>query len=183
VATGPVSVLKLLIRPLIAVAAAGALLYVCWLGCEYRWRLGFIPASLHVHRVLYAKEKVWGLGPGGNEAGIIVYELPADAAQVVARQAAPYLSMLPGTGRSQYQDWRATPIDPPVRVFDRILGSADICDVICEGPEDPGLRVDPQIVRLVNHTLARSGAYYSGGSNGLLIIAPATRRAVFVYAK
>lgn len=175
--------LKRPIRPLIAVAAAGALLYVGWLGHERRWRLGFIPASLHVHRVLYAETKVWGLGPGGNEAGIIVYELPADAAQAVARQAAPYLSTLPGNGRSQYQEWRATPIDPPVRVFNRILGSADICDVICEGPEDLGLRVDPQIVRLVNHTLAHPGAYYSSGRNGLLIIAPATRRAVFVYGK
>ena len=158
-------------------------LCTAWLGWEHSWRVGFLPRSLRISRILYANERIFGLGPGGNEAGIIVYALSSNAAAAALRGGVSYLEGRPGQGRSLYRDWKATPMKAPVRVFGRVLGSTDICDVICAGPEAAGVHADPQIIRQVNQSLAQRGSYYSSGPNGLLVVSPASRRAVFAYAK
>jgi hypothetical protein len=70
-----------------------------------------VPAYLQVSKVLYVKEESWGFGPGGNETGLLVYELPADVAAAI------------GGNRHQYEgvSFRGCPL-----VDSHLLGLADL---------------------------------------------------------
>lgn len=66
---------------------------VPWAGCKlYRsHHLSFVPEALNVTNVLYVSEQSWGFGPGGNETGLLAFQLPASVAQQVKAHGADYL--------------------------------------------------------------------------------------------
>ncbi|MDB5588576.1 MAG: hypothetical protein JWP26_3546 [Devosia sp.] len=50
---------------------------------------------MNVSNVVYVSEQSWGFGPGGNETGILVFEMPASVAAELKDRGIDYLEELP----------------------------------------------------------------------------------------
>ncbi|HAN46206.1 MAG TPA: hypothetical protein DCQ32_06595 [Cyanobacteria bacterium UBA8156] len=139
---------------LLGVALGSVLAFQYW---EYRARLGLVPPCLQVSRLLYAKEKVWGWGPGGHEAGLLVFALPDSIAlNPNFRQACP----LP---------WLQTPGDRPLAHF---LNSPSF-----------DLSIDPALATAIDQAFRQPGSYYHRLHPGrLLLVIPSQKRVVYAYA-
>lgn len=140
----------------------------------YTWRIGHLPKALGVWRILYAKEKAWSFGPGGNETGVIVYQLPAAASRRLPQALGP--------------GWRPTPVAERQswlveNTFDgrpakHRSGVIDYIDRY--GMAFP---MDPKVEAMIDEIIWTPGAYYAyRRGRGLLLVSPKAGRAVFVYA-
>lgn len=165
--------------------AAFALPWAGYRMLKHDWHLRLLPKSLGVTRVLHVEEKAWGFGgPGDNETGVIVYELPAEAARRVEAGGVTYLSSL-----EHSYPWSPTPIqgdddwlrhdglnDPRPQGYRPRL--ADFLDRY--GFSIP---IEDSVLALADEALNTPGAYYaSARGGGLLIVAPRARRVVLAYA-
>ncbi|HEX6001655.1 MAG TPA: hypothetical protein VFZ16_20010 [Hyphomicrobiaceae bacterium] len=98
-------------RGLIIIVLLAALSYSsCQLLITWH-HLNHIPAALNVQRVLYASEQEWGFGPGGDEAGIIVYQMPDDVASELQKKGLAHLRSLPTGKRQRAIQWLPTPVE------------------------------------------------------------------------
>lgn len=160
---------------------------------KYIWHLGFVPAGLNVGLILYTKEDAWGFGPGGNETGVIVYELPEHAADRVAAGGGKYLAELSnadGSGsRGHYRNWRTTPIAGEETWLHRdgtgkpwhAGHRPSIADYL--NKYGFGIQIDADIPALIDDALWSPGNYYAyGPGGGLIIVAPNLRRIIYAYA-
>ena len=168
------------------------LVVVPWIGWKLFLRqhhLSFLPGAMGVSKILYVAEESWGFGPGGNETGIIVYEMPDDVTAALKAGGLTYLSGLPRQPTSNWQgvyaNWRETPIVPD----DQWLKSHN------EGSwqwTSPGIgdfmfrygfahRFDEGIEKMVNDAIFKPGSFYAFGRIGLIVLIPAERRIVYAY--
>ena len=68
--------------------------------------LSIPPPELKVGRILYLETDSWGFGPGGNETGVVLYELPQSVSEVIGPEVTQWtLQALPG-----HLSWEATPL-------------------------------------------------------------------------
>ena len=81
------------------------LLFVGFKIWEKQAQLNNVPKAFGVSKIIYKAEESWGFGPGGNETGLIVYELPQSTATRVIEDG---VSFLEGTRQSAGfgEDWR-----------------------------------------------------------------------------
>jgi len=166
------------------VLLAWILVWGGWETIVYKHRLNHLPEGLHVRQILYAKEKSWGSGgPGDNETGVIVYQLPETTAKRVAVGGADYLSSL-----GHFSPWAATPLRG-----ERWLETDGVGDPWPPGHRPGlgafldqygyGIPIRPDVVTLTDRALAAPGSYFAGAQGGgLIIIIPRARRVVFAYA-
>lgn len=147
---------------LAAVAAVAGMLFVFhqW---ENRRRLSFTPEGMGIRKVLYTEEESWGFGPGGNETGVIVYELPEAAAQEVSKHGLSYLKNLPA---GQYDEWRSTPAP-----FD------------FNGRDAFEISLDPKVEKMISEALSRPGSFVGNGRSGHAIVIPASHTLVYAYSR
>ncbi len=182
---------KWLIGSLVGIAA----LYLGWQVIEYRHHLSFVPPDMGVWRVRYVSEKAVGFGPGANEAGIIVFDLPSDTVAAIETGGIAWLDALRTTNLAQGTNWQATPL-----VTDEPWADPALCSASGSEPSElatshncPGiagfldrygiyLSLDPAVEKLVNDAIFATGSYYAFGRTGLLIVIPAQARVVFVYS-
>lgn len=183
------------------IALAGVLIAVIgWQAFTYRHHLRHVPSELGVWQRLYVSEKAWGFGPGGNETGILVYALPADARTTIQAEGEAYLESFGpspwGTLRGRYSDWHATPIKTAVGTWT----DPNACP---KGVSDVGMLTYPRgcpsilgylgrygflvpvredVEDLVNAALFSPGSYYAFGRTGLVIAIPSKDRIVFAYS-
>ena len=85
-----------------------------------QWHLSFVPDGMGVSKILYVEEESWGFfGPGANETGIIVYELPDNAAKEIQKLGIDYFLRLPppkttntdfNYWQGRYERWQTTPL-------------------------------------------------------------------------
>jgi hypothetical protein len=145
-----------------------------------------VPAYLQVSKVLYVKEESWGFGPGGNETGLLVYELPADVAAAIGGKGLSFLTDNDNALKARQQlvpnfEWYATPVapdfgwkgdghtPPSISLFLNRYGF--------------GLDFDQRFIAMADQAKNASGNFYSYGSGGrLLIVSPALRRVIFAYS-
>jgi hypothetical protein len=181
----------------ILVLAAASL---AWKAFLYRHHLRFVPEAMNVWWVRYVAEEAWGFGPGGNETGIIVYDMPASVHRALGEnEAFAWLEALPPNSwrgwQGRYETWRVTPIstadfawaDPaacPPEASDRHLfiyrnGCPSISGYM--GTYGFPIPFDPEVESMVNEALFSPGAYYAFGRIGMLILIPARQRIVYVY--
>lgn len=168
-----------------------------WGGCQlitWRHHLSFIPDTMGVWRVLYVSEDSWGFGPGGNETGIIVYEMPASVAESLQTEGRSYLQELTREAQrqegyswhGQYSQWLSTPV-----VLDSHWPDAE--SEIRRSSTSVGIReylfrygfyvdLDKKVEQMVNKALFSPGGYYAYGRIGIIILIPETRRIVYAYA-
>ena len=160
----------------------------------HRYRLGLVPSRLKVSGVLYVKELLWGIGPGGNETGVLVFALPEDS--VVSqktgcigflRQACSASAMSRKTG-GRFSEWKATPMLAERQWLERestsrgasASGSPRIANFLDQ--YGFGISIDEEIQEMSDKALSEPGNYYHSGRTGLLIVIPDKRRVVYAYA-
>jgi hypothetical protein len=180
------------------IAIIGLIIAIPWGGCQlnlHYHRLSFVPEAMGVSHILYAAEQSWGFGPGGNETGIIVYEMPKAVAEQLEARGLAYLQSLPqqpgGDWHGRYDNWRPTPV-----VRDRRWPKGGTGDRVSVegGPSwiSPGIGdymffygfeipLDLGVERMVNEAIFTSGGYYAYGRIGMIILIPAAQRIVYAY--
>lgn len=159
-----------------------------------RYRLSLLPSCLEVSRILYAKESPWGIGPGGNETGILVFGLPEDSVVSVItgridflRQACSESAMSRKTG-GRFSEWKATPMVAERQWLEHesasrgasASGSLRIANFLDQ--YGFGISIDKEIQEMSDKALSEPGNYYHLGRTSLLIVIPDKRRVVYAYA-
>ncbi|MCL4677765.1 MAG: hypothetical protein KJ017_04125 [Alphaproteobacteria bacterium] len=170
----------------------------CFKFWEYQFYLSAVPQEFGVYKILYRQENAWGFGPGGNETGIRVYELPEQTYQIIQQQGLEYLNNLPSAkarqvkGRSdwrgKYKNWLETPINV-TRHWTDYMSLPDDADYSKEVPSIShymsaygfGLRIDPKIRNLADDALKSPGNYYAYGRIGVIIVIPQKKRVIYAY--
>jgi len=150
--------------------------------------LQMAPVGLGVSQVLYSLEESWGFGPGGNETGIVVFELPVDVASRIERQGIRFLDqrvssqtvVRRGTDMRIPYRWNATPV--------RVEGSDDNTNLARSYDIGEylnrygfGLVIDKEVTRTINDALSSRGNFVDDNGRRLLIIMPKARKLVFAY--
>jgi hypothetical protein len=171
---------------LIAIASVIAL---TWADSAERSRqLRLVPAGLGVSQVLYAREESWGFGPGGNETGLIIFELPADVARNIQQQGIAYLNrnvsaqVADGRGASSRFSgkWTTTPA--------RVEGSDD--DTNFTPTYDIGkylnrygfgIPIDKKVGRYIDDALSGHGNFVDDDGRRLIIVMPEAGKLVYAY--
>ncbi|MGV3527246.1 MAG: hypothetical protein ACO1RX_23725 [Candidatus Sericytochromatia bacterium] len=150
-----------------------------WYGQDIQ-RRAQIPAELAPERLLYAQEQGWGLGPGGNESGLLVYALPQHLATRLQQGGAAALPSrlnwvpTPLRGDSRWQEPSSagetlrsdTPADLQAYLHHQGLG----------------VFPDPTWVRAINQALAQPGSYLTYGRIGVVIVMPAQGWVIYAYS-
>jgi len=178
------------VRNLVALAVLVPLAYAGW-NASWQWfinshHLSFVPSAMGVQRVLYVSEESWGLGPGGNETGIIVYEMPATIAADLSRRGLVYLNELSSQAtarewRGRYSDWQLTPIEIKGvwRPTEAVPTSSPIRDYL--GRYGFAIPVRSDVEHLTNGALLNAGSFYARGRTGVIILVPSQKRIIYAY--
>lgn len=159
-----------------------------WKIWQSKQRLQLVPPAMAVSEILYVSTKTSGLGPGGNEAGIVVYEMPQSTREKIEQEGISWLSGLSGSGKSwygRYHTWHTTPFDPHVRkAFD--IWTMERCGHkggvagymfrygVC-------IPLDEEIENLANEALSSPNSYYAFGRIGMLLLIPDKKRIVYAF--
>jgi len=172
--------------------------FLAWECFVYHHHLRFVPEAMNVWWVRYVSEESWGFGPGGNESGIIVYDMPDNVREELEDKGLTWLETLPPNSwqglQGRYFDWHTTPVptthswaDPaacPPKASDRYItiypnGCPSISGYM--GAYGFPISFDRDVEKMVNEALFSPGAYYAFGRIGILIVIPARERIVYVY--
>lgn len=159
-------------------------LHLWWDSLLLSSRFQRVPQPLHAATLDFAAEEIWGIGPGGNETGLLAFTLTPDSARW-AREAGPKLAeyLTPG----QKPVWLPTPVP-----FSRSSNSFDHLDAGQVVPMDIdtyldrygfGIEVDPGLRQNVNVAIGRPGSFYTiGEGRAITIVDPAHARVYYAHA-
>jgi len=178
-------------------SALAAIVVTCavalWEWVEHEHRLSYIPGALGVTKVLYAHEESWGFGPGGNETGVIAYELPPDVALRIELEGKQFLEKLPvapytGDWRGRYETWALTPIDGHKEWLEGELSRYGPPGAVIRPQLENylnkygfGIDVDPAVLRQVNVAVSTPGSLFAYGRIGVIILVPKEQAVFYVY--
>lgn len=148
--------------------------------------LSFVPDALQVDSISYREEDAWGFGPGGNEAGIIVYALPAEVAAEIERRGMAFFEQLPANEnqqerrwRGRYEAWFETPVSETRYWKRRADRGLEIRDYICH--YGFCIEIDDRVVEQTEAIINTPGSYYAYGRIGLIVVSPARKVVVYLY--
>lgn len=156
---------------------------IAWKMFERQHWLSLAPPDLRVTKILYIQTEDWGFGPGGNETGVVLYELPD---HVAAQLLGPGAISLEALGNAQ--DWKPTPLHDH-REWIEGEGALDQT-----GPVPVprlynflnrygfGISIDPPIMEGIDKAISEPGNFYAYTRTGVLLVMPTQRRVAFVYA-
>jgi hypothetical protein len=175
---------------------AATLLVTCLLLLLQAWttkhRLRSIPPSWGVTTILYAEEEAWGIGPGGNESGLIVYQLPrkfsAQLTSIGPQFLATRTDAAQSTGgskiRSSYNNWRETPIanEPWLCAIETCPEPGKLSINNYLGRYGHGISLPMQLSDEINQLIATPGTFYAQNAVGVLLVSSKNGRAYFVYS-
>lgn len=154
--------------------------------------LSFIPPEMNVSSILYTQEMAWGFGPGGNETGFIMYELPENIAERVRNEGLEYLSSFPSARlgkphgwQGKYRKWNTTPIPREDKSWFKIQPDGGLTPA----PQLSnyinrygfGIPVRPDLETMFNEIIAAPGSYYAYGRIGVIVVAPSVQKVFYVY--
>lgn len=162
-------------------------IYLQYKSWEERRYLDIVPYGLNVSKILYANEESWGFGPGGNETGIIVYELPDEVAHEIQKVGAAKFTQ-ETAGFSDFRNWEQTPIllrdawqgsrsggEPEQNIqFTKISNYLERWGF--------SVSIDPKIESEIDYAITKSGSYYAYGSTGIIIVMPNNKKVFYAYA-
>ncbi|MDO8343635.1 MAG: hypothetical protein Q7T48_10575 [Cellvibrio sp.] len=168
------------------------LLVIAFFGARYwshrieTYDLSYVPKSFGVSKILYNSQKSLGFGPGGNETGIIIYELPVEVAEKIMNGGLAYLNGLPQQPGNTYDwhgrfhKWGETPLllhgddGTPRKTLDHEIGHyLDRYGF--------GIELEKEIEREINSALSSSKSFYSFGRIGFILVIPKSRKVIFAY--
>lgn len=150
---------------------------VAWNRYAYRHALSLVPAELAVTSIRFEATEFMGFGPGGSEAGLLVYALPDAVARRVEREGVAYLASLQQSsesreGHKEYWEWQHTPA-----VWHGFPVGPELCvyDACSDIPAD--------VRRQVNAIAASADNYYAHGRNATIMLSPRERTVIVHYSK
>lgn len=154
---------------------------------ERSFMLSVVPDALQVTSISYSKEESWGFGPGGNEAGIRIYPLQSQIADVISQRGIEFFDNLPPNHdqrsrkwRGVYRKWSQTPISENDRWKPKEdTGNLDIYDYICA--YGFCIDIDDEVVKQTTEIINSRGSYYAYGRTGLIVVSPSRKLVLFMY--
>ncbi len=152
-----------------------------------RYYLSIMPYKLNVKKTLYVNEESWGFGPGGNETGIIVYELADEVVNEIQKVGTTNF-FESNVGFGDYINWQQT----PVKLSDAWEGSRIGGEAVLNIQSTKignyldryafSIYVDPKIESEIDSAISKSGSYYAYGRTGIIIVIPSNKKVVYAYA-
>ena len=173
-----------LISWVVAIAAFSAVAVGGYRLFERQWWLSKMPPNLGVDRVLYSASDSWGFGPGGNETGVALYELPQDVAVSIIAGGIDHVLGVDGSRLT----WNDTPLTGPSEWFE---GEGALPQT---GPVPVprlhnylnqygfGIPVDPAVTSLIDRALSEPGNKFAFTRTGVLLVMPKVGRVAYAYA-
>ncbi|AFY94074.1 hypothetical protein [Chamaesiphon minutus] len=150
------------------------LLAVVFISMEREHRLSFVPEKLSVSNIVYTKEEVFGFGPGGNETGVLVYELPDKIASDIEKIGIEYfVNLTPRQGNNSdlYRKWQKTPITDVNKIEEHLDRYGF------------GISIDRHIENEIDEAISKPGSFFANGRGGrILIVNPKNRRVFLAYS-
>lgn len=173
--------------PAVILTAFTASIVVAWFNLSEKSRhLRMVPTGLAVSRVVYAREESWGFGPGGNETGVIMFELPLDVAHNIQQQGITFLDQYVsaqvvvrrGSSSQVPLNWKATPVHVEGADDD---GNSTLTYDIGKylNRHGFGLLIDKDVARSINDALYNYGNFVDDDGHRLVIIMPKDGKLVF----
>lgn len=153
---------------------------------EKRFNLNHVPDALGVHSISYELQESWGFGPGGNEAGILVYPLSEEVSRQVEQGGVKFLQTMPPNQNQEdrrwqgaYETWLETPVANPQWKLNAKTGRLDVMDYICVY----GFCIDvaPDVVKEANEIVNSAGSYYAQGRIGIIVVSPTKKKILYFY--
>jgi hypothetical protein len=151
---------------------------------ERNFMLSVVPDALRVTSVFYSEEEAWGIGPGGNESGIRVFQMPEQISKEIEFRGIEFFRNLPPNKNSKggdwwrgtYNNWKETPIkvDEHWRKSEKNK-NLDIYDYVY------GIKIKPEIFAQANLIMNSKGSYYAYGVKGLIIVSPKNNLVLYLY--
>ena len=149
--------------------------------------LRLLPPGLSVTTRLYSNTNFGGFGPGSNEAGLIVFELPETLSAMLKIEGINALktaTAMPDTPPDRRIQWREAPLDQTLPDWkcggERPSPCAGIVGFATHYwhltrplPED--------LVQLVDNALRTRGNFYGFYRGGVIAIVPEAERIVFAF--
>jgi len=138
--------------------------------------------------VLYSIEDSWGFGPGANETGVIVFELPEDMSAQMKSDGIEFLKRMPAKenthGHGRYEHWQNTPVDGNHKWFiEGDVATARPSIVNYLDRYGFGIPIDQAIQQEIDRAIAVPGSYFSySRGGGVLILIPQVNRVVYAYS-
>lgn len=163
----------------------------------YNHHLSFVPSVMNVWRVIYVAEEISGFGPGGDEAGIIVYDMPDETYDMINKKGISWLELYAqnkqNSWKKRYSNWQSTPVPTtlrwanpqscPSKSSDKyLIIYPNGCPSISGYLWIYGFSFDRHIEAMVNKALFSNGAYYAFNRTGFLIVIPEEKRIVYAYS-
>jgi hypothetical protein len=176
-------------KPIIVAISVFVLLPLVYKSLEAKFYYNRTPRGAGLGMIAYLQSQSWGLGPGGNETGIVVFRLNRQSARELQEQPSEFFARLaeqhaqPNTGYDCriYEQWTGTPLEAEREPND-------------EGQSGPltwdrfanrygfGITIPNAYRRMVDRSFAAPGSYYSIGRCGLFIFMPNERTAAYMFA-
>lgn len=177
----------LIVIPFILLITA---LVISFKSCERNHRLGFVPKALKVSKIVYAQEESRGIGPSGNESGVIVYELPEDVAEQIKKSGITFFSdsLASKQGNDdragEYEKWEETPLLSESAWREAGEGRTTAAPQIENylNRYGFGVSVEPDVAKEINLIVSKGGAYFARGRGGIIIVSPETKRVIYTYS-
>lgn len=188
----PLTTRQIGIGCLAVVAGIAALLFLAFKVCERQFERDRIPSRLEVSKTPFQVEESWGIGPGGNETGLVVYELENGVSRRLIEERKSLNSDATirasfGDSDRGYFEWKRTPVDIKDRPRTRIerppyLEKGSLIEPFLT-QYGYSIEVDRPLIREIDEILNTSGAYYAyGRGSAFIVVAPQQRRLIFAYA-
>lgn len=162
----------------IGMASISLILYLLYRNMIYNHYISYVPHKIHASEIIYMEYEAWGFGPGGNETGVIVYELPNKASRQILDQGMNYFKKLNDIqiyGRNDsnrkgiYEKWEIAPNkDFNISSFLNRYGF--------------GIDIDSSVVKMINEIMNSDSSYYAYGRTGIIMISPTKKRIIFAYS-
>jgi len=156
-------------------------IYFYFRAYEQTFYLNHIPQEMGVTKILYQKTDYWGFGPGGNETGVVVFELPENSAKMIQSAGKDFFDVISkeDTARNEYirkcGEWQESPLGQDTNSSWALSSFLDQYGF--------GIAVDQSIENEINLVASHRGSYSTGCAGGaVLIVAPKIKKVFFVYA-
>ena len=163
--------------------------WLAWEICVYVWHLTRLPPGINAPFVLSASDQAFGIGPGGNESGLLTFALAPGEAPKIGRGGVAGLEARTGVW------WGETPVrvsSPPMAQEDWLYE---------DGTGDPhpaghrpsitdyldrygfGIGIGDRREKKIDDILNSPGAFYTYGDHGgMTIVSPRHGWVIYAYA-
>jgi hypothetical protein len=146
------------------------------------------PPCLGVLKVVYSKEETWGFDPGGNETGIVIFELPRAIVNDIEQQGLRFLNQCASTrvidesGRKTQTlyTWQATPVlvEATGPDMNKVL-THNIGEYLRKYGFE--IVIESKVEQDVDNALTSPGNWVDDNGSRLIIIMPKASKLVFAY--